>query len=139
MSVPSTPAMARDVAELGEAHTQDWIEIGEDDQSDRLRMLANFGGEFEHVLKRRSVLEGALAGTLDYGTIGERIAEWNAEFDDACAGLDACEDNFSCCGEIGVAAGDVGDEGGLIFEVEGHGSIVWPGEDLREVLQPRGE
>ena len=122
--VPSIPACARDVAELGEAHAQDWIEVREHDEADRLGMLADFGGEFQDVLKACAVLEGALAGALDDGSIGERIAEGNAEFDDACACFDGGENDFACCGEIGIAAGYVGDERGFVIEVKGHESIV---------------
>ena len=77
------------------------------------------------------MFKGPLAGALNNGTIGERIAEGNSEFDDARARLDRGEDDFSRGGEIGIAAGDVSDEGGFVFEVERHGSIVDGGE-LRE-------
>ena len=72
-------------------------------------MLANFGREREHVLQRRAVFERPLAGALNYGAIGERIAERDSEFDDACARVDGCEDDLFCGGEIGIAASYVGD------------------------------
>ena len=87
-------------------------------------MLAYFGGEFKDVLEGGSVLERALAGALDNGTIGERIAEGHSEFDDACARFDRGEDHFARGVQIGIAAGDVGDEGGFVLEMEGHERIV---------------
>ena len=67
------------------------------------------------------MLEGALAGSLDNRPIGNGIAERDTELDDAGSGIDGGEDNFFGCSEIGVAAGDVGDEGGLAVEVKRHG------------------
>ena len=113
-----------DVAELGEAHAQNWIEIRKDNQADGLGMLTDFSGEFKNMLKRSSVLEGALAGALDDRPIGERIAERDSEFDDARSGFDGGENDFARGGEVGIAAGYVCDERGFAFEVEGHeGSI----------------
>ena len=87
-------------------------------------MLADFGREFEHMLEARAVLEGAFAGTLDYGTIGQRIAEWDAEFDYARACFNGSENDFACGGKIGVTAGYIGDERRFAFEVKRHGSFV---------------
>src|SRR5208282_3075812 len=39
------PRQPRNQAKLRESHAQDGIEVGEDHKSDRLRMLANFGGK----------------------------------------------------------------------------------------------
>ena len=128
--------MAGHFAELREAHAQDGIEIGKDDQADGLRMLANLGGQFQHVLERGAVLQSAFAGALDHGTIGERIAEWNAEFDHARAGVDGGEDDLPRGGEIRIAAGYVGDEGRLVFEVEGHEGIVDCRSQIAEVEDP---
>jgi len=71
------------------------------------------------------VLEGALAGALNDRSVGEGVAEGDAEFDDAGTRVDGGEDDVARGGEVRVAAGDVGDKRWLIFEVEGHeGSIV---------------
>jgi hypothetical protein len=108
------------VAKLGESHAENRVEIRKDNQANGLRLLADLGGKFEHVLKRSFVLKGALAGALDNGSIGDRIAEWDAKLDSARARFDGGEDHVARGGEIGIAAGDVGDEGGFRFEVEGH-------------------
>ena len=50
-----------------------------------------------------------LAGALDDWAIGERIAERNAEFNHARAGVDGCEDDLARGGEVRVAAGYIGD------------------------------
>lgn len=122
------PRQPRDLAELSEAHAQDGIEVGEDDQSDGLRMLANFRGESEYVLERCSVFKSSLAGALDDRAIGERIAERDSEFDHARACVDGCEDDFARGGKVGIAAGYVGDELGLGLEMKRHEGIVDGGE-----------
>src|ERR1700739_4262626 len=71
-----------------------------------------------------SMLEWPLAGALDYGAIGERVAERNTEVNDARARFDSRENHFARRGQIGIAAGYVSDEGRLAFEVEGHKSIL---------------
>src|ERR1017187_2804544 len=87
-------------------------------------MLANFGGKREHVLKRRSVFKRPLAGALDNRPIGERIAEGNAELNHTRTRVDGRQDDLARGGKVGVAAGHVGDEGRLIFQMKGHeGSI----------------
>jgi len=72
-------------------------------------MLANFGRQCEDVLQRDSILKCPLAGALDDRAIGKRIAEWDSEFDHACTRVDSREDDFARGGEVGVAAGYVGD------------------------------
>lgn len=126
-------------AELGQAHAENWVEIGKDDETSGLGVLADFGGEFEDVLEIGAVLEGALAGPLDDGSVGQGIAEGDAEFDDAGSGIDRGENNFFGCSEIGVAASDIGDEGGFAVEVKGHeGSIVDGRGKIAEVEAIRG-
>ena len=91
-----------------------------DDQADGLGVLADFGGEFEHLLKRRAVLQGAFAGPLDHGAVCEGIAERDAEFDDAGARGDGGEHNGTSGREVRIAGCDVGDERRFVFEVKGH-------------------
>src|ERR1039458_2390298 len=118
------PGQPRDLAELRDSHAQDGIEVGEDHQSDRLRMLANFRGESEYVLQRRAVFERPLTGALNHRAIGERIAEWDSEFDYTRTCVDGGEDDLASSREVGIAAGYIGDERWLVFEVKGHESIV---------------
>jgi hypothetical protein len=83
-------------------------------------MLANFGGKREHVLKRRSVFKRPLAGALDNRPIGERIAEGDPQLNHTRTRVNGCQDNLACSDKVRVAAGDVGDEGGFVLEVERH-------------------
>src|SRR5208282_3705623 len=114
-----------DLAELRKTHAQDGIEVGKDHQADGLRMLTDLRCQCQHVL------EGALAGALNDGSISERIAEGNAELDDACSCFDGSENHIARGGEVGIAAGDVSDESRLRFEVKGHRSIVDCGGPIR--------
>ena len=55
----------------------------------------------------------ALAGALDHRAIGDRIAERHAQFDDIGAGVNRRERDLARGVEVGIAAGDVGDEAGF--------------------------
>jgi hypothetical protein len=72
------------------------------------------------MFKRSSVLQGSFAGTLDDGSVGNRIAERDAEFDDGGARVDSGEDDFARGGEVGIAAGYVGDERWFVVKVKRH-------------------
>lgn len=72
-------------------------------------MFADFSGQSEHVLQRRAMFERSLAGALNDGSIGERIAKRNAKFNHARACVDGCEDDVARGGKVGIAAGHVGD------------------------------
>ena len=56
------------------------------------------------------MLQRALAGPLDHRPVGHRIAERNAQFDHVRAGVDRGQHDVARGREIGIAAGDVGDE-----------------------------
>ena len=90
------------------------------------------------MLKARSLLEGTLAGPLDYGAVSKRIAERNSKLDDARACFDGGENDFACGGEVGIAAGYIGDESGFRLEVKGHESIV-DCEGILQKLKRRGD
>ncbi len=65
-----------------------------------------------------------LACALNDRAIGERIAEGNTQLNNARTRINGCQDDFTCGGEVGIAAGYVGDERWFIFEMKGHeGSI----------------
>lgn len=89
-------------------------------------MLADFGGEFKHVLQRCAVLKGAFTGTLDDGSVSERITERNTQFDHARARIDGGEDHLSRGGKVRIAARYIGDERWSVFKVKGHGSLIEP-------------
>ena len=66
--------------------------------------------ELEHARESCSAAQGAFAGALDYRTIGDGIAERDAEFNDVGAGFSG-SDNDSCAGfERGIAGRDVSDQ-----------------------------
>ena len=75
-------------------------------------MLRIFRGELQHSAKRCAVFQRPLAGALDNGSVGHRITERHSEFDHARAGFDRGEHDVSRGREIGIAAGDVGDQRG---------------------------
>ena len=92
------------------------------------------------------MLKGALAGALNDWSIGERVAEGNAEFDDACSCFNGRENHIAGGCEVGIAAGYVSDERRLRFEVEGHRSIVdcglissWGVDDVEVIIGSLGE
>jgi hypothetical protein len=93
------------MAELGQTHLQNRVEIRKNDKPDRLRVLADFGGKRQHVLQRNAVLEGAFAGALNDRAIGEWIAEGDAKLNDAGTSFDGGENDVARGSEIGIAAG----------------------------------
>ena len=72
--------------------------------------------EREDVGEAGAVGDGALAGALDDGAVGEGIGERDAELEDVGAGVDGGERDVAGGGEVGVAGGEVGDEAGLVGE-----------------------
>ncbi len=79
-------------------------------------MDANFRRELQYLGESRSILKCSFGGSLDHRTVGDWLAEGNAKFYDIGAGSDSGEDDFTGGGEIGIAAGDVGDEGWTVYE-----------------------
>src|SRR5260370_40300915 len=86
-------------------------------------MFPNFGGEREHVLQRRATFERPLAGALDNRTIGERIAEGDTQLNHTRPRIDSSQYDLARGSKVGVAAGYVGDERWLVFEMKGHTKI----------------
>src|SRR5437899_12984632 len=74
--------MPRHFAELGQSHSQDRIQIRENDEPHGLRMLANLSRQLQYLIERRTVLQSALTGSLDDRPIGPWIAEGHAQLDD---------------------------------------------------------
>lgn len=72
-------------------------------------MLADLGSQGKHLLDGGVLLQCPLAGTLDYGAVGDGIAEWNSQLDDRRACIDGGKDDVARAGEVGIAAGYVGD------------------------------
>ena len=62
------------------------------------------------------VLQCSFASPLNNRTIGERIAERHAQLNNPCARPNRGQRDFACGREIGIAAGDVGDESGTFLE-----------------------
>ena len=90
------PAACGIARQLFEAVAQHRIQIGEEQQRN-LGMLADLRGDFEHLGKRGSGREGAIAGALDDRAVGDGIGEGHAQFD-----------------QIGAAAFERGDERGRV-------------------------
>lgn len=59
-----------------------------------------------------------MGGALDGGPIRDGITEGDAEFDDACSAFERFPEVFAGRGEGGVAADEVGDQGGFLPESE---------------------
>ena len=73
-------------------------------------------GQLQNLLKRRSIPQSPFAGPLDHRPVGHRVAEGDAEFDDIRTGINCREDDIARGREVGIAAGDVGDERGTVLE-----------------------
>ncbi len=120
-STPSTPAAFASVSKAFEHRTlQDRVEIGKDDEAGLRARGAQFACERENIGERGAIGDGAMAGALDDGAIGERIAEGNTEFEDVGAGIDGGERDGARGGEVGVADGEVDDEAGAVGEADRH-------------------
>ena len=109
-------------AEFLQSELQDGIEIREDDEPG-LRLLADLAGDVENSRQIGSVLQGALAGALDDRSVGDGIAEWNAQLNHVGARSDGGERDIARDFEAGIAAGDVDDESGSVGELDGHEEI----------------
>lgn len=96
------------------------LRVGEEDQSGGGTGLAKIFGEGEHVGEADAPGDGALAGTLDDRAIGDGIGEGNAEFEHVGAVVQGGEGDVAGGGEVWVAHGEVGDDAGLIGEMNGH-------------------
>ena len=88
--------------------------------------------------------EGALAGALDDGTVGERIAEGNAQLEDVRARVDGGHRDVVRRREVGIADGEVGDEAGLAGEMDRHGrlgsgEVEFAGEDAHVFVAAAGD
>ncbi len=81
-----------------------------------LRTLADFPGQLQHLLQGSPVAQSPFAGALDYRPVGHRIAEGNPEFDDVRARINGCQRDVTRGREIGIAAGEIGDERRSILE-----------------------
>ena len=91
--------------------------------------------------------DGAFAGALDDGAVGEWIAEGHAEFDHVGAGVDGGQRDLAGGREVGVAGGEVDDEAGLVGEADRHRcsspmrpcSLQFAGEDAHVLVAAAGE
>ena len=83
------------VGKFGQTVAKDGIEITEDDEAGSGTRGTNFAREGENVLEPRAARECALAGALDDGAIGKRIAERHAELDHVGARIDGRDGDFA--------------------------------------------
>ena len=77
-------------------------------------------GELEHIGHASSARHGALAGALDHGSIGERIAERHAQLDHIRARIDRGKRNGARGLHAGIAGGEINDQARLVIETECH-------------------
>src|SRR5437588_12945017 len=99
--------------EFLEAHLQDGIVIAEQDERDlvgRRAQLADAADQIDDPGEGRAGFQGTFGAALDGRSIGERVAEGNAEVDDGGSGFAKGPDKFQRGVERGVACGDVGDD-----------------------------
>ena len=82
------------LAEFVQSELEDGIEITKDDEAG-LRVLADLAGDVDNSCQISALREGALAGALDDGAVGDGIAEGNAQFDDVGARLDGRKCNIA--------------------------------------------
>jgi hypothetical protein len=61
-----------------------------------------------------------MAGALDDRAVGERIAERHTELKNVCTSVNSGERDGACCGEVGVAHGEVDDEARAVREADWH-------------------
>ena len=102
-----------------EPHAQHRVEVGEDDDADR-GVAANLLGQREHLLEGGALAQRPFAGALNHRAVGQRIAERHAEFDDGCSRVDRGQHDVARGGEIRIAAGEVGDQGGFSLKRKRH-------------------
>ena len=104
--------------EAFQAVAQDGVEIGEQ-QEGNFGSGANAAGDLEHGREGGAGLEGALAAALDDGSIGDGVAERDAEFDEVGAAADHGGDEGGGAERRGVAGGEIGDEAFAVVALEG--------------------
>ncbi len=107
-------------AEGGQAHADDGIEVGEEDEAGSGAGVArSCARKLEDVGQADAAGNRAFAGALDDGAVGEGVAEGDAELDHVGAGVDGGEGDGAGVGEGGVACGEVGDDAGAGWKGDG--------------------
>src|SRR5579864_1177718 len=74
----------------------------------------------QYVFERDALPQRALAGPLDHGAVGHRIAERHPEFNDVRARTNGRERHLARGGEIRIAARKVRHQSGPMLEVQRH-------------------
>ena len=82
-----------------------WIS---DEEAERL--LADRSSNLQNIFERGAVVQRPFGCTLDYRPVGHGIAEGHAQLDDGRARVNSSESYIARGGEVGIAAGEVGDE-----------------------------
>ena len=93
--------LRRGCAEVFEAEAENGIVVGEDNEAGLGPLETKGGGEGEYVVEAGAVLHGALAGALDDGAVGERIAEGDAELEDVRARINGGDGDVVGGREVG--------------------------------------
>ena len=108
----------RVTGEAFQAIAQYRVEIGEEQQGN-LGGGANLAGDLEHGGQGGAGLEGALAGALDDGAIGDGVAEGDAELDEIGAAADHGGHQGGGAERRRIAGGEIGDETFAVVALQG--------------------
>src|SRR5690348_7074798 len=100
------------VAKAIQPKPQHRIPVSKDDQPCVRPGLSNFGGNAQYLRERGSVLERALAGTLDDWAVSHRITEGHAELDHVRSSVNRRKDDLLRGTEIGIAARNIHNQPG---------------------------
>src|SRR5205085_1267927 len=83
-----------------------------------LALVPNAAHAFEDTFQRRAGRQGARAGELVHDSVGERIAEGDADLHEIHARTFECGNKFTRGTKGRVAAAQVGDESGPTFRAQ---------------------
>ncbi len=74
----------------------------------------------QNVFEARAVSQSALAGALDDGSVGKRIAERNAQLDHIRARIDRRNGNFARRVQTRIAGRQINNQARLVIETNRH-------------------
>ncbi len=103
--------------ELGKTHLPDRIDVGHRHQS-RPGLAAQARQQLKRRVHRGARPQRPFRGALDGRAIGERVGEGNADFQNIGARFEISEGKGFGCSQIGIAAGDKGDERAFLAGLE---------------------
>src|SRR5689334_18520134 len=99
--------------EFLQPHLENWIVVAEKDERDfssSAFQTANLPNQFNDVVQSRASFERSFRSALNGWTVGQGIAEWDAEFDDVGARFRQSLDKSECGWKRRIAGRDVGND-----------------------------